>query len=129
MLFWYAAETVTPEIEQSYGEDHSGSGGDSAQRIYRPPPAFPVGITLQQRIAEDTIHGEDESSHVYEPVWHEGTGVDEEEQLYRSSLLPVPEAIRKLKGSLMEDVVRRGWEAIEFRMELERENASSSEPQ
>ena len=123
MLFWYAAETVTPEIERSYGEAQSDGDKVSAQRIYRPPPAFPVDITLQQRMAEDTVPGEDEKQAVYEPIHHEGTGVDEEEQLYRSSLLPVAEAMRKLRGSIMEDVVRCGWEAVELRMELENDGS------
>ena len=101
MLFWYAAETVTPEIEQSYRSVGTGNGSASTSLIYRPPPVFPEGITLQQRVAEDNSIGQSGEARTYEPVWHPGTGVDEEERLYRSFLLTVPEARRKLKGSIM----------------------------
>jgi hypothetical protein len=56
---------------------------------------------------------------VYEPVCHEGTGVDKEEALYRSSLVPINEALRKLRGTVMTDVVRVAWEAVQVRMQME----------
>ena len=126
MLFWYAAETVTPEIEQDYGSTETGDSSGLAARIYGPPPAFPDDMTLKQRIVEDTIIGEDGTQKCYEPIWHPGTGVDEEEKLYRSFLLTIPEARRKLKGSVMEDVVRRSWEAVQLRMTMEEEEATAS---
>ena len=55
----------------------------------------------------------------YEPPRHEGTGVNEEEMLYRSYLLKIDEAVTKLRGSVMADVVREGWEAIQARMREE----------
>ena len=57
----------------------------------------------------------------YEPVHHEGTGVDEEEQAYESHLVSVDEAMRLLGGtsSVMADVVRRGWEGIQTRRAME----------
>lgn len=57
----------------------------------------------------------------YEPVHHEGTGVDEEEQTYESHLVSVQEAMALLggTGSVMADVVRRGWEGIQRRLDLE----------
>ena len=58
-------------------------------------------------------------------MWHEGTGVDEEELLYKSYLLPIGEAMRRLKGSVMEDVVRKGWEGVKARMEIEEQSAAS----
>lgn len=58
----------------------------------------------------------------YEPLKHIGTGVDEEEALYESYLLPIAEARKKLNGTIMADVVRRSWEAIELRMRIEQGN-------
>jgi len=55
----------------------------------------------------------------YEPVKHENTGVDEEEALYESYLMPVREAVEKLGRSVQADVVRKGWEAIQLRRQLE----------
>jgi hypothetical protein len=121
MLFWYAAETVPAEIEEEYADAPSGSNQAGASRLYRPPPGFPKDITIKQRIAaDDIIQNGDHSA--YEPVWHSGTGVNEEEKLYRSYLLTVPEAITKLKGSVMADVIRRAWDGIEYRMEIEEES-------
>ena len=48
----------------------------------------------------------------YEPEHHANTGVDSEEMLYSSALVPVEEAVRRLQGSGMEYVVRKGWELI-----------------
>lgn len=62
---------------------------------------------------------------VYEPTRHEGTGVDEEEALYRSFLLPIEDACQKLRGSIMEDVVRRGWEGIQERKRIEEARSGS----
>lgn len=58
----------------------------------------------------------------YEPVHHEGTGVDEEEQTYESHLVSVEEGMALLggTGSVMADVVRRGWEGIQKRLEMEK---------
>lgn len=77
--------------------------------------------TLQQRIAEDARVTTDGTRTFYEPPKHEGTGVDEEEALYESCLLSIEEARRKLRGSVMEDVVRRGWDAVKLRLEIESE--------
>ncbi|TKA62121.1 hypothetical protein B0A55_11492 [Friedmanniomyces simplex] len=107
MLFWYAAETVPWDVE-----DESGC-------VYRAPDPFPAGMTIRQRIAMDDTTGDDAKQGVYEPVRHEGTGVDEEELMYKSYLLPIAEARRKLKGSVMEDVIWRGWEGVRLRMEME----------
>ena len=57
----------------------------------------------------------------YEPPRHEGTGVNEEEMLYRSYLLKIDDAVAKLRGSVMADVVKKGWEAIQVRMREEEE--------
>ncbi|KAK5173837.1 uncharacterized protein LTR77_002518 [Saxophila tyrrhenica] len=118
LLFWYAAETVPPEVERVYEGGSTGGGGEGEGRVYRAPPAFPRDVTLSQRLAQDRITSDGEEK-IYEPVWHAGTGVDEEELLYKSYLLPIAEARRKLKGSVMEDVVRRGWEGMQLRMEME----------
>ncbi|TKA66746.1 hypothetical protein B0A55_10241 [Friedmanniomyces simplex] len=107
MLFWYAAETVPRDVE------------DESARVYRAPDPFPAGMTIRQRIAMDKMTGDDGKQSVYEPVRHEGTGVEEEELMYKSYLLPIAEARRKLKGSVMEDVIWRAWEGVRLRMELE----------
>ena len=56
----------------------------------------------------------------YEPVHHEGTGVDEEEQEYESFLLPIEEAVIKLgRKGVMADVVLKGWKGIQDRLAME----------
>ncbi|KXL50090.1 hypothetical protein M433DRAFT_74939 [Acidomyces richmondensis BFW] len=121
LLFWYAAETVPREVEESYND--TTHEAEPARRVYRPPIPFPQKMSLQQRIARDSETGDDGKLTVYNPVRHEGTGVDQEELLYQSFLLPISEARQKLKGSVMEDVVKRGWDAILLRMKMEREQS------
>lgn len=55
----------------------------------------------------------------YEPVRHENTGVDEEEALYESHMLPVEEAMKRLSDGVSRDVVSKGWEAIKLRKQME----------
>jgi 8-oxo-dGTP pyrophosphatase MutT (NUDIX family) len=119
MCFWYAAETVPSEIEQSYSQPDSGRDAEVNQAFYRPPEPFPSGITIKQRISADVGVGEDGKQVVMEPVRHIGTGVDDDEAFYTSFLLPIAEARRKLKGSVMEDVIRRSWDSIQLRIEME----------
>lgn len=123
LLFWYAAETVPEQVEMEYTDAQAQSGHAAGARAYRPPPAFPTDMTLQQRIAQDTA-SEANGKAIYEPRRHEGTGVDEEELLYDSYLLPIDEARRKLKGTVMEDVVKRGYEAIKLRASMEQSRAT-----
>ncbi|KAI4247316.1 MAG: hypothetical protein LQ352_006184 [Teloschistes flavicans] len=108
MLFWYIAETLPPETEASLSQQSKDENG-----VYQKPPQFPAGMTLVERMSLDEGH---------DPVRHENTGVDEEEALYESHLLPVEDAREKLRGTVMADVVRRGWEAICNRQEMEKEN-------
>lgn len=122
LLFWYAAETVPPEVEQSYTLSQAGTDSGVGGRIYRPPPSFPSNLTIKERVRQDELLDVSTTeSKYYEPIWHEGTGVDEEEALYRSSLVPIDEALRKLRGTVMEDVVRRAWEAVQLRIRMEAE--------
>ena len=72
-------------------------------------------MTLKQRIEME--------SGGYEPVRHENTGVDEEETLYESELVPVEEAMKRLPDLLSRDVVSKGWEAIKRRNIMEAETA------
>lgn len=75
-------------------------------------------MTLIQRIALEPEG--------YEPTRHESTGVDPDEALYESVLLPVESAIEKLGGSsISADVVRKGWAAICFRREMEANDMSN----
>ena len=78
---------------------------------YQYPPQFAPNMTLKQRI--------DMEPKDYEPVRHENTGVDAEEALYESYLLQVEDATRKLGRSISADVVRKGWEAILLRRQME----------
>jgi uncharacterized protein YodC (DUF2158 family) len=120
ILHWYAAETLPKDVEVAYAVANEGSevaGGVGS--VYRSPPAFPAGPTINERIQQDIISDGSSERRVYEPVWHEGTGVDEEEAFYRSSLVPIDEALRKLRGTVMADVVRRAWEAVQLRIQIE----------
>jgi hypothetical protein len=107
LLYWYIAETLPPDAEPLLET--------SPNEPYKPPPPYPVGLTLKERVAMEPEG--------YEPVHHEGTGVDEEEQAYKSHLVSIEEAMQLLGGtdSVMADVVRRGWEGIEQRRSMEEE--------
>lgn len=80
-------------------------------KTYQSPPKFPTDITLAERIAMEPEG--------YQPVRHANTAVDADEALYESYLLPVDEAVQKLKGTISADVIRRGWAAICLRREME----------
>ncbi|KAL8729713.1 MAG: hypothetical protein Q9166_004541 [cf. Caloplaca sp. 2 TL-2023] len=105
MLFWYIAETLPPDIEHLLSQMSKNESG-----AYQVPPPFPKNMTLAERMKLDK-----ES----DPVRHENTGVDDDEALYESYLLPIEEAQEKLRGTIMADVVRTGWEAIRARIEME----------
>ncbi|EME48632.1 hypothetical protein DOTSEDRAFT_97187, partial [Dothistroma septosporum NZE10] len=119
LLFWYAGETVPQDAEAQYQQQAENASQSSGKQIYRPPPPFPQDMTIRQRIGLDARLEEDGKKAVYEPVKHEGTGVDEEEMLYTAALVPINEAMRKLRGRLEADVVNRAWEGIQLRMRLE----------
>ncbi|KAL9046294.1 MAG: hypothetical protein Q9214_000839, partial [Letrouitia sp. 1 TL-2023] len=106
ILFWYVAETLPPDLEAFLLARAAEQG-----MAYQVPPRYPVGLTLAERIAMEPEG--------YTPVRHAGTGVDEEEALYEAYLLPVDEAVGKLGRSIMADVVRRGWDGICARRDME----------
>ncbi|KAL8778894.1 MAG: hypothetical protein Q9194_001734 [Teloschistes cf. exilis] len=108
MLFWYIAETLPPNTEALLSHKTKEENG-----AYQKPPQFPPGMTLVERMNLD--EGRD-------PPRHENTGVDEEEALYESHLLSVEDAREKLRGTIMADVVRLGWEAICTRQKMEKES-------
>jgi hypothetical protein len=111
VLYWYIAETLPPGLEAEL-ETEVGA-------VYKPPPPFPRDLTLRDR-----INLEPEG---YEPVHHEGTGVDEQEQAYESHLVSVEEAVTKLgRNGVMADVVRIGWESIQNRLAIENAATSTS---
>lgn len=104
LLYWYIAETLPPSLESALETEAGGA--------YKPPPPFPRDISLRQRIAMEPEE--------YEPLHHEGTGVDEEEKTYQSELVSVEEAMRRLgRGSVSADVVFRGWRGIQNRLAME----------
>jgi hypothetical protein len=106
ILFWYIAETVPPDLETSLTARTKEEGG-----AYQYPPKFAADVTLEERLRMEGVE--------YEPIRHENTGVDEEEALYESYLVPVEEAIQRLGRSLSADVVKKGWEAIKLRRHME----------
>jgi hypothetical protein len=113
VLYWYIAETLPPDLENEL-ETEVGAA-------YKPPPPFPRNLTLRERIKLEPEG--------YEPLHHEGTGVDEEEQTYESHLVSVEEAVRKLgKNGVMADVVLKGWEGIQNRLAIE-DAATSTSPE
>jgi hypothetical protein len=104
VLYWYIAETLPPNLEKEL-ETKAGEA-------YKPPPPFPSGLTLRERMKMEPEG--------YIPVHHEGTGVDEEEQEYESFLLPIEEAVIKLgRKGVMADVVLKGWKGIQDRLAME----------
>ncbi|KAF2634864.1 hypothetical protein P280DRAFT_485119 [Massarina eburnea CBS 473.64] len=113
LLYWYIAETIPPALEAELVS--------APNEPYKPPPAFPVNLSLKRRM-EMEPEG-------YEPVRHEGTGVDEEEAEYKSYLVSVEEAVQKLgRGGVMADVVVRGLKGIRERLALE-EAVDSESPE
>lgn len=113
VLYWYVAETLPPELEKEL-ETEVGAA-------YKPPPPFPRHLALRERIKLEPEG--------YEPLHHEGTGVDEEEQTYESHLVPVEEAVKKLgRNGVMADVVLKGWEGIQNRLAIE-DAATSTSPE
>ncbi|KAF2029334.1 hypothetical protein EK21DRAFT_101258 [Setomelanomma holmii] len=113
VIYWYIAETLPPSIETEL-ETEVGA-------VYKPPPPFPRDLTLRERIKMEPEG--------YEPLHHEGTGVDEEEQTYESHLVSVEEAVRKLgRNSVQADVVLKGWKGIQDRLAIE-DAATSSSPE
>ncbi|KAF2712972.1 hypothetical protein K504DRAFT_397787 [Pleomassaria siparia CBS 279.74] len=104
VLFWYIAETLPPTLEKEL----ETKIGDT----YKPPPPYPADLTLRDRVKLEPEG--------YEPLHHEGTGVNEEEATYKSYLLPIEEAVKKLgKNGVMANVVLKGWKGIQDRFALE----------
>ena len=103
LLYWYIAETIPPDLEKVL-ETEVGAA-------YKPPPSYPVDLKLRDRVQMEPSG--------YEPIHHEGTGVDEEEQTYKSYLVSVDEAVKTLSSSVMADVVLRGWQGIQNRYAME----------
>jgi len=110
ILFWYIAETLPPDIEKVLDEAAEEATTPIFGQPYQYPPPFPLTLTLADRLKMEPKG--------YVPPRHENTSADEEEALYESSLLPIEEAREKLRGTMHEDVVRRGWEAIQMRMSM-----------
>lgn len=119
ILYWYIAETLPPDVEEQLRreEQEAIDSGESVNYFggagpYRYPPKFPQKETLRKRM--------DAEPDGYEPPRHEGTSADEEEMMYHSELMSVEKALECLgSNSVMGDVVRKGWEGIEKRMEME----------
>ncbi|MCJ1436747.1 hypothetical protein MMC27_006129 [Xylographa pallens] len=112
VLFWYVAETVPPEVEAGLDREMEEAATGENPTPYRVPPGYPEGLTLAARVRLEEGG--------YEPVHHPNTAVDAEEALYESHLLPVEEAIYRLRRtSLQHEIVRCGWNAVCARYEME----------
>ena len=111
VLFWYIAETIPPGAETSIAPSAAGEASP-----YQRPLPYPADLPLAQRVKLEPEG--------YEPIRYEDTGVDSEEAQYESYLLPIDEAIKKLRGTIMADVVRKGWNGITERQESEKRKAS-----
>ena len=112
VLYWYIAETLPPDLEVELLTDVGAA--------YKQPPAYPPTLTLRERLAMEPEG--------YEPVHHEGTGVDEEEATYKSYLVTVEEAVKKLgRNGVMADVVLRGWKGIQDRFAMEEMHAAATQ--
>ncbi|KAI9837984.1 MAG: hypothetical protein M1819_006138 [Sarea resinae] len=116
MLFWYIAETLAPSVEAELDAHTQAAATPENPTPYQYPPPYPRDLTFAERRKQEPGG--------YEPPRHEGTGVDEEEALYQSFLLPVEDAARKVAvlrdGGVQADVIRTGWEAICLRRNMER---------
>ena len=97
---------MPPNVEVSLSAQEKEQG-----MAYQYPPKFEANTKLKER-----MEMEEEG---YEPIRHENTGVDAEEALYESYLMPVEEAIEKLGKGISADVVRKGWEGIQLRQKME----------
>ena len=138
LLHWYVAETLPADVEREVEEQMDerrkmGLGGYVRARQWA------EGESLRARVEMDRTEGgkdaakgegvgegvgqqeqkKEKERFVYEPVKHEGTGVDAEEALYVSSLVPVEEAIELLEWTGQDFVVRVGWDAIIKRWHVE----------
>ncbi|UPX12705.1 uncharacterized protein EKO05_0003244 [Ascochyta rabiei] len=112
VLYWYVAETLPPALETLL-ETEAGAA-------YRPPPAYPRGLSLRERVGMEPEG--------YEPLHHKGTGVDEEELAYESRLVSVEEAVTLLgPGGVMADVVQTGWKGIQDRFAMEEVHSATTE--
>jgi len=117
LLFWYIAETLPPDVELVLNLE--ADAADSSTPPYLQPPAYPSDLKLIDRV-ENEPEG-------YIPPRHEGTGVNEDEMQYDSHLLHIEDAIAKLGRSVMAEVVREGWEAVQERLKEEREGESGND--
>ncbi|EGP87138.1 unnamed protein product [Zymoseptoria tritici ST99CH_3D1] len=117
LLHWYIAETVPKSVEEEYGRMYRNK---EDLKPYKPPAPFPKGQTIEARIEEDwEVRDGDGSRQMYEPVRHDGTGVDEEEALYESSLVSIEEARRRLGKSSAMDIIEKAIEYIQYRKRME----------
>ncbi|KAI9795204.1 MAG: hypothetical protein M1816_000226 [Peltula sp. TS41687] len=117
LLFWYVAETLPPDVENAINARVRETQQGTANQVpYENPPRYPPNLTLPARLAMEPEE--------YKPVRHENTGVGADEAHYRSFLIPVEEAKKRL-GGIQRDVVHKGWEAIKLRWSQESGDGSA----
>lgn len=129
ILHWYIAETVPPLVEDALNEAMAAAATPENPTPYQVPPLYPSGLTLEERVKIDkqwtpktSSVGADTTTMYgcYKPKRHENTGVNEDEDLYLSALVPIQYALGRLEGSGMDWVVRTGWQLIRERAALEK---------
>ncbi|KAF2226823.1 hypothetical protein BDZ85DRAFT_191643 [Elsinoe ampelina] len=119
IVLWFVGETLDWREEErcnAVAVEREGGEGEET-RSFVEPRGLKEGVTVKERMAWDV----NEQGRVREPVCHPGTGVDSDEMLYEKYLMPIEEAVEKLKGTIMADVVRQGWELIAKRDVMEEE--------
>ena len=90
ILYWYIAETVPPDVEIALNKQEEDAKHHDSRAPYQYPPKYPLNLDLRDRIAMEPKG--------WLPVRHDNTGVDADEALYESYLLPIEEATQKLKA-------------------------------
>jgi hypothetical protein len=136
-VHWYIAETLPPAVEDAVNAEMEAKATENVSRPYVIPPRYPTDLDLRARCELDRLGGSGQlggteegkvagaSEAWYEPRRHADTGVNEEEANYISELLTVDEACSRVAVKQEAFVIRKGWEYIQKRREMESSIVSS----
>ena len=86
ILYWYICETLPPDLERQLDVQEAAAETAVFGAPYQYPPKFPLELSFKDRLSMERKD--------YEPPRHEGTGADEEEALYKLSLIHISEPTR-----------------------------------
>lgn len=111
----YARPSAWPDsltLQERVGQDQSSGLAQSPG--FQTYPGEEKGESREASTIADAFASSPSkpNSELYQPVHHRNTGVDAEEALYESELVPVEEAVRRLERTGMDRVVRWGWALI-----------------